>query len=431
MAVIIDMPKLSDTMTVGTLVRWMKQEGDAVQPGDMIAEVETDKATMELENFESGVILKQYVKEGSQVAVGTAICAVGVAGEAVPEVAVPDSKIQQEAVAQIAPVAPAPRAFTPPPPAAVATPKPPIVSVAPQEGCGCTAGASRLKASPLAKKIAKEHNLNLSTIGKGSGPDGRIVKKDILDALSNSGLASTVKGVYVSKLEERQEAVSNIRGTIARRLLESKTQVPHFYLDVEVAVDDLLKTRAQLNDYFTQSNQAFKLTVNDFILKATAQALALVPEVNASWYDTVVHYHGSVHLAFGVAIDDGLVTPTIRDAQSLSLMALSQQAKQMIKKARDRKLTPNEMSGSTFTVTNLGMYGVENFYGIINPPNAGILSVGAASKKPVVDDAGNIRVGQRMKLGFSGDHRVVDGAKGAEFLTAIKQFLEMPALLLV
>lgn len=428
MAVIIDMPKLSDTMSVGTLVRWIKQEGDTVQPGDMIAEVETDKATMELENFESGVLLKQYVKEGSQVAVGTAICAVGVAGEAVPEVAVPET--QQEVVAQIAPVAPAPRAFTPPPPPAVA-PKPQIASVAAQEGCGCAAGPSRLKASPLAKKIAKEHSLNLNIIGKGSGPDGRIVKKDILDALSNPGLASAGTGGHVSKLEERQEAVSNIRGTIARRLLESKTQVPHFYLDVEVAVDDLLKTRAQLNDYFTQSNQAFKLTVNDFILKATAQALALVPEVNASWYDTVVHYHGSVHLAFGVAIDDGLVTPTIRDAQSLSLMALSQQAKQMIKKARDRKLTPNEMSGSTFTVTNLGMYGVENFYGIINPPNAGILSVGAASKKPVVDDMGNICVGQRMKLGFSGDHRVVDGAKGAEFLTAIKQFLEMPALLLV
>lgn len=422
MAIIIDMPKLSDTMTVGTLVRWLKNEGDAVTAGDMIAEVETDKATMELENFEDGVLLKCYIEEGAQVQIGTAICAIGEADEAVPEAPQAPTKLPQQEASATKPNAQA-------------------SSPANQNPSSTNNNilSSRIMASPLAKRIAEENGVALHNI-QGSGPRGRIVKADVLAASQNPAASSkalnlSVQATQVTAFVQASVPVSNMRATIARRLVESKSQVPHFYLEVEADAAPLFATRAQLNKHLetlpADQGGGIKLTVNDFILKATAEALAKVPAANASWMGDTIERHGSVHLAFGVAIDDGLVTPVIRDAQTKSVRQISIEAKELIALARSRKLKPEQMSGSTFTVTNLGMFGITRFFGIINPPNAGILSIGATVTKPIVNEANQIVPGQRMSLGFSGDHRVADGAVAATFLTTLKNLLEAPTLMLL
>lgn len=412
MAVIIDMPKLSDTMTVGTLVSWLKKEGDKVEPGDVIAEVETDKATMELENFEEGILLKQYVSAGAQVPIGAAIAAVGEAGERAPDaptVAKAEKKADTSSAKE----------------GRQQASKPDEVAVETPEHVRNSSG--RVHASPLAKKIAREKGIKLEGL-QGTGPDGRIIKADVLSASAEGNVAGA-SIMPMAKLEGKDIPVSNMRSTIARRLVESKTQVPHFYLEMEMDAAPLLGMRAGLNKYL--EGEGVKLTVNDLILKATADALKRVPKVNSSWMGDFIRQHGSIELSFGVAIDDGLVTPVIRSAERKNLREISVAAKELVKKARDRKLKPEEMTGSTFTVTNLGMYGIRNFYGIINTPNAGILSVGATETKPVVGKDGNISIGQRMTIGFSGDHRVVDGATGAEFLQVLKELIETPALILV
>lgn len=422
MAEIIEMPKLSDTMTIGTLVRWLKNEGDAVLPGDMLAEIETDKATMELENFSRGVLLKHYVPVGGQVPIGAPLCAIGNSGEAAPEVsnasnkqdAAPQSPEKAEASAPTEPLA-IPSATTP--------------CVAPIH----TESSGRIKASPLAKKMAKVEGVDLQSIS-GTGPHGRIVRADILKALE--GGASQPQGAfnastgYVPQLVEKSIPVTGLRGTIARRLVQSKQENPHFYLEITVNAEPIDTMRREMNAFLSENfSGGLKLTVNDFILRAVALALAKVPAVNASWKETSIQQHGSVHLAFGVALEEGLVTPVVRDAQVKSLLTISQEAKSLIQLARARKLKPDQMSGSTFTVTNLGMFGIDRFYGIINPPNAGILSVGAAFKEPVVNERNEIVIGNRMSIGFSGDHRVIDGAVAAQFLGALKGFLEAPSLL--
>lgn len=420
MAEIIEMPKLSDTMTIGTLVRWLKNEGDAVAPGDMLAEVETDKATMELENFSRGVLLKHYVAVGGEVPIGAPLCAIGNAGEAAPEVAnLGDKKL--ESVAETAPLA------TPLP---AVLPEPTVQSTPCQTSC--STGSDRIKASPLAKKVAKVEGVDLHQVA-GTGPHGRIVRADVLKALESGpqtkGGFNSGTG-YVPQLIEKSIAVSGLRGTIARRLVQSKQQNPHFYLEIQVNAEPMDNMRRELNAFLGENFAGgMKLTVNDFILRAVALALAKVPAVNASWQETTIQQHGSVHLAFGVALEEGLVTPVVRDAQTKSLLTISQEAKALIQLARNRKLKPEQMSGSTFTVTNLGMFGIDRFYGIINPPNAGILSVGAAFKEPIVNERNEIVIGHRMSIGFSGDHRVIDGAVAAQFLGALKEFLESPSLL--
>ncbi len=442
MAEIIEMPKLSDTMSVGTLVTWLKKEGDAVASGDMICEVETDKATMEVEAFADGVMLKHYVPEGGEIPVGAPMCAVGEKGEEAPAVEssapAPEAKKEEKEEEEEAPKSAAPKD----------APKPEgrKQEYVPEEKEAAPAKKSdggRIKASPLAKKLAEEKGVPLEAI-EGSGPGGRIVKKDVLAAAekgvtapakSSSGSAAPVvvpSGAGIA--EDEKIKVSNMRKAIATRLVESKTTVPHFYLETEVDAAALLKLRADINADLAElppEKGGIKLTVNDFILKASAEALRRVPGVNCSWMGDHIQQHGSVHMAFGVAVPDGLVTPVIRDAQAKGLRQISAEAKELIGKARNKKLTPDEMSGSTFTVTNLGMFGVTGFYGIINPPNAAILSVGATIKKPVVDKNGNIVVGQRMAIGLSGDHRVIDGATGANFLQALQTVLETPALMLV
>lgn len=424
MATIIDMPKLSDTMTVGTVANWLKSEGDTVESGDVIAEIETDKATMELEAFDEGILLKQIAAVGSQVPVGSPICAIGEAGETVDVEATPPADIP----AKIEETDEAGSSETP---ATDTAPSSPETEAAPkQESTG------RIKASPLARKLADQNGVDLSRL-TGSGPNGRIVKKDVLDAGSGSAPmptadvpASTSGGI--AKAEDLP--VSQMRAIIAQRLQESKTTAPHFYLESEIDVGALLDLRKQLNAELAElppEQGGIKFTVNDFILKAATEALRRVPAMNRSWAGKTIRQHSSVDISFGVAIEDGLLTPVIRSAEAKSLKTISIEAKELIGKSRSKKLSPNEMSGSTFTVTNLGMFGVTGFYGIINTPNAGILSVGATIARPVVRDNGSIEAAQIMKIGLSCDHRVVDGAIGAQFLQSLKAILENPALIII
>lgn len=477
MAEIIEMPKLSDTMTVGTLVKWIVKEGGKIASGDMICEVETDKATMEVEVFSDGVILKHYVAEGSQIPVGAPMCAVGQEGEEAPEVEMPkadaaNDKEDQKDKDEAADSGDDDGDDDDDDKAAAADDKDSAGSVADKDtekddkddadgereekdkdggkgerddDAAAQTGKRRIKASPLARRIAADKGIDLSAI-KGSGPGGRIVKVDVLNApatpaaksapADEGGAAKAVAPAAATGIplgESSERPVSNMRTAIARRLVESKTRIPHFYLEIEVDSAPLSAMRQELNAQLADlppEQGGMKFTVNDLILKAAAEALRRVPAVNASWDETVIRQHGSVHLAFGVAVDDGLVTPVIRSAEAKTLRTISAEAKALIAKARSKKLKPDEMSGSTFTVTNLGMFGISGFFGIINPPNAAILSVGAGIRKPVVNAAGEIVVGERMLIGLSGDHRVIDGASGAQYLAALKAILEVPSTML-
>ncbi len=453
-------------METGTLVAWLKNEGDTVASGDMIAEVETDKATMEVECFADGVLLKQYLKVGESIPVGAPLAAIGQKGETAPagsaKTTTPAPATKAEAPVASAP-APTPAPATSKPltaPSAqtildVRTPATPAEAVAPVHStptpeAEISSDGKRVKASPLARRVAG--NLGLSLIDVvGSGPGGRVVKNDVLAAAekgiekstttvsektptSKTALSVPASADLSQITETRQEKVTNMRGAIARRLLESKTTIPHFYLEIEVDSEPLGKMRKVLNDQLaslTPQQGGAKFSVNDLILKACTEAIRRVPAVNASWQGDHILHNGSVHIAFGVAIDDGLLTPVIRDAQVKNLRQIAAEAKELITKARNKKLKPDEMSGSTFTVTNLGMFGISRFFGIINPPNAGILSVGAPIVQPVINAAGQIVVGERMSIGFSGDHRVVDGATAALFLNALKAIIEAPEVLLV
>jgi len=446
MATIIEMPKLSDTMTVGTLVKWLKQVGDDVANGDMLAEVETDKATMEVECFDEGAMLKHYASEGDQVEVGGPIAAIGESGEEAPEVETGGSSqpAAEETVESSREAAPVPDG-------------PASGETQPSGGAAATAGASsgetpgdapppptgkdgeRIKASPLARKIAAENGVDLRNV-QGSGPGGRIVKDDVLAAASAaagaaaSGGGETPAAEPAPTLEEQELSVSNMRASIAKALVASKTQAPHFYLQMEIDGAPLARLRKDLNAQLAElpaEQGGVKFTVNDLILKAAAEAVRRVPAINRSWGESKIVQHGNVHLAFGVAIEEGLVTPVVRAAETKNLRQIAREAKAFIGKARSKKLTPDEMKGSTLTVTNLGMFGVSDFYGIINPGNAAILSVGATVKRPVVNDNDEIVVGHTMKIGLSGDHRVIDGAVGAQYLQALKEILETPATMLV
>ncbi len=420
MATVIEMPKLSDTMSVGTLVNWLKNEGEKVEVGDLIAEVETDKATMELEAFDEGILLKQVAKAGDQVPIGGPVAVVGEAGEEV-------DMSQFEAPAGVATPTEVKEAMASPAP--VIAPIPVVaVSAAP-----VVTSSGRVKASPLAKKLAEQKGVNLSNI-TGTGPGGRICRADVEAAEQGGGsyAAPTLSGAPVAN--DEQIPLSNMRTIIAQRLLESKTQVPHFYLETEVDSAPLAKIRADLNSVLTKlppEQGGIKLTVTDFILKATVEALRRVPAANASFGGTFIQQHGAVHLGVAVAVDEGLVVPVIKDAHLKGVRQLSADLKELAGKAKNKKLSPDEMSGSTFTVSSLGMFGITGFFGIINMPNAGILSIGASVKQPVVDANNNIVIGERMTVGGSFDHRVVDGAVAAMFLKALREILEAPSLLLL
>ena len=426
MSIVIEMPKLSDTMSVGTVVKWYKSVGESVVNGDILAEIETDKATMELENFDDGVLLKLLAAEGDEVEIGKPLAVIGEPGEDVSGF----DNIAEKPV-DTAPVKSISSAVD----ESIESPIKPIVEEPSKEIKVGSGNSGRIVASPLAKKIAKEKNIDLSTIN-GSGPKGRIVKKDLIPE-SNSGEPSSVTTSVVVRTPvahagDKSVPVSKMRSVIARRLLESKTTIPHFYLQREINSEPVRIARESINEALSQDSSTLnKVSMNDVILLACAKTILRFPEINSSWSETEITYHGNVHLAFGVAVEDGLVTPVIRNAECLDLRSISEIAKSLIVKSRNKKLTPDEMSGSTFTVTNLGMYGIDFFSGIINPPNAVILSVGGSIKKPVVDKNGMVQAGETMTLGLSCDHRLVDGAVGAQFLASLAAVLENPACLLV
>lgn len=444
MAIKIEMPKLSDTMEEGVLSKWNIKEGDTVSPGDIIADVETDKATMEMEAFDSGTVLKLLVKEGETIPLGGVVAIIGDPGEDI-------SSLLSASGASETSASPAAQEVSAGESSASEPSFDPIFGgieggndVKPGVTDTTTATSSatddgRVKASPLARKLAEEKGLDLGSIS-GSGPEGRIVKADVeaagtgakaATAAAGTGAPSTapkataIAAPVASTAQDQTVTVSQMRKTIARRLSESKFTNPHFYVTVDIDMDQAVAARTKLNEV-----SDVKISFNDIVVKATALALKKHPWVNASWMDTQIHLHGQVHIAFAVAVEEGLLTPVIRHTDLKPLAAIAQESRQLAGLARERKLQPDQMEGSTFTISNLGMFGVEDFTAIINPPNAAILAVGGIREEAVVKN-GQIVPGKRMKVTLSSDHRVVDGAKAAEFLNTLKQMLENPLAMLL
>lgn len=430
MAVEILMPALSPTMEEGTLAKWLVKEGDEVQSGDVIAEIETDKATMEFEAVDEGVMGTILVPEGSEgVKVNTAIAILLEDGEEAGAAPAPSA----------AAAAPAPAATPAPVASAPATAAPAAPS---------TASGDRVFASPLARRIAADKGIDLSTL-KGSGPKGRIVKADVLGATATTASASAaapssapapaaapmaaspsadmVARAYEGRIYE-EVSLDGMRKTIAARLTEAKQTIPHFYLRRDVKLDALLKFRSELNKQL--EHRGVKVSVNDFIIKACALALQQVPAANAVWAGDRVLQMKASDVAVAVAIEGGLFTPVLQDADVKSLSALSTEMKDLATRARDRKLAPHEYQGGSFAISNLGMFGIDNFDAIVNPPHAGILAVGAGVKKPVVQEDGTLGVATVMSVTMSVDHRVIDGALGADLLKAIVENLENPIAML-
>ncbi|MCG8602154.1 MAG: 2-oxo acid dehydrogenase subunit E2 [Verrucomicrobiales bacterium] len=423
----LTMPKLSDTMSEGTLVKWLKSEGDSVGIDEEIAEVETDKATMAMPSFDEGVIHKIYVKEGDTVPLGATLALILEEGEEPPEDAdtppaspagesSTETKEEKEEQASDAPAEEEKSETAPAASSGSAS------SPAPTNASG-----GRIKASPLARKVAEEMGIDLARV-RGTGPGGRIVRED-LDYATSGGGGSNLGLLPSGGLKDETVPLSGMRRVIAQRLLESKTTIPHFYLNIEIDTEPLMELRAKVNEA-SLANDGPKYTVNDFIMRATVLATQAVPEVNASFTGDAIQQFGEVHLSIAVAIDEGLVTPVIRSAQNKSIKELASEIKDLAGRARDKKLAPDEMQGGTITISNLGAYGIGHFDAIINPPQAAILSIGTITKQPVVNSANQIVPGQRMWIGMSCDHRVVDGAVGASFLGELKKYLESPFLLI-
>ena len=422
MPISILMPALSPTMTEGNLARWLKAEGDAVAPGDVIAEIETDKATMEVEAVDEGVLAKILVAEGAEeVAVNTPIAVLLEDGEDDSALdgfdaggAFAKADAPAEAPAEAAPAAT--RAEAPAP-----TPAP---ASAP------AAAGDRVIASPLAKRLAAQQGIDLAQV-TGSGPNGRIVKADIENFSGAPAVGTAAAPQTVSVEGDAPYEVlplSNMRKVIAQRMTESKQQVPHFYLTVDCEIDRLLEARKNLNSRVKDG--AFKISVNDMIIKAAAAALMEVPRANAGWSDEGVRVYKRADISVAVAIDDGLITPIVRGAEGKGLKAISAEMADLAARARDNKLAPEEFQGGTFTISNLGMYGVKHFEAVINQPQGAILAVGAGEQRPVVRD-GELAVATVMSLTLSVDHRALDGAIGAEYLAALKELIEEPLGLLL
>ena len=426
MAAYLKMPKLSDTMSEGTLVKWLKKEGDTVSMDEDIAEVETDKATMTMPSFDEGILHKIYVKEGETVVLGASLALILEPGEEPPADAdQAPASASAEKPAETKEEAPAAEKSDTPAETKSAAPAPAAKSPAP----AAPAAGGRIKASPLARKLAEEQGVDLRRI-TGSGPGGRIVKKDVLNAPAGGGGGSSL-GLLPAPASRGDQSIplTGMRRVIAQRLLESKTTIPHFYLNIEIDTEPLMSLREQVNAAST-ANGGPKYTVNDFIMRATVLATDSVPAVNASFQGDSILQHGEINLSVAVAIEEGLVTPVIRSAQMKSIKELAAELKDLAARAKDKKLAPAEMQGGTITISNLGAFGIGNFDAIINPPQAAILAIGTITKQPVVNAANQIVPGQRMWIGMSCDHRVIDGAVGARFLSELKRFLETPVLLI-
>lgn len=435
MAKLIEMTQLSPTMTEGTIVKWIKKEGDSVSPGEVLAEVETDKAVMEMEAYESGVLLKIVEGEGAKLKVGQGLAIIGKPGEDF-------TSLLAQAKASAPKESPAPS--TVPAPVEVktqVTPEPQKTTVSPPETktrepepkkespTQEQRGGMRVLASPLAKSIAVEYGVDLHQI-IGTGPEGRITKKDVLDSLSSKKSGSGSATFSHSAPKDEVIALGGMRKTIAKRLKDSKLNLPHFYLNADINARKLEAFRAELNEFREKNlpETTPKVSVNDIIIKAVASALRLNPKVNASWQEDSIVQYGRVDVGVAVSLDGGLLTPVIRNTDQKSIFQISLEVKELAKKARDRKLKPEEFSNGTFTISNLGMYGISRFTAIINEPESAILAVGAIEERPVVEH-GQVVAGKVLSLMLSCDHRVIDGAVGAEFLKTLRALLENPALL--
>ena len=426
MAYEVRMTKLSPTMETGTINRWLKKEGDKIAAGDAIAEVETDKASMPLESFDEGILLKIMQPEGATLKVDALVAIVGNKGE---DISAMTTGAPAAAAPVIAPKAAAPAAETKAAPAAAAK-TPPAAPAAAAASVAATpsSGSGRLKASPMAKKVAKERGIDLNGV-QPTGPGGRIIQRDVESAPVPNAAPAAPAPLAAVAAGDTDLPLSNLRQTIAKRLLQSKQTIPHFYLYSEISMDRAMAFREELNEQLEEG--AAKISVNDLITKVAAAALARHPEVNATFNQTSIRRYGDVNIAVAVATDDGLYTPVLRNVDRLSLRAISAGVKQMAQKAREKKLKADDLKGSGFTITNLGMYGVDHFFAIINPPEAAILAIGAVQTKPVVNAAGQVVAGKVMGLTLSCDHRIVDGAVGAKFMATMKQLLEHPAKLLL
>lgn len=439
----IIMPKLSDTMTEGVVVRWLKKEGDVINMGDVLAEIETDKATMEMEAFDEGILRAVYVQEGQKVNVGEPIALIS--GEEEPVSPANVEKVQalpRRRISQEKPRTPQPKLAEVEHARATAdveeglsqTPRRKLGPERPRGVPGIAEGiaGARVKASPLARKVASKMNLDLNRI-EGSGPGGRIIQEDVLAAASNQQTPATTSVVValpgLPPADTEVTPLSPMRRIIAQRMVESKSQVPHFYLQAELDVAPLLQLRSQANE--SLSSTGLKLSINDFVLKACVEALLRVPQLNASFTENGIVKHHHVHLGFAVSLEEGLLTPVIRNAETKSLKVINAEAKQLTERARSKRLKPDDYQGGTFTVSNLGALGVDSFQAIINPPQAGILAVGSIVKKPVVNSTDQIVIGQRMAVTLCCDHRTVDGAIGAQFLVEFRKFIENPPLMLL
>ncbi|HSK87421.1 MAG TPA: dihydrolipoamide acetyltransferase family protein [Anaerolineales bacterium] len=444
MAETISMPKLGFDMAEGTLVRWVKNEGENINKGDILAEIETDKATVEVESSASGVVRKLLVEEGSVVPVGDPIAVVGSADEKIEEtptkVVEPKAEkktddqggeeLKTESEEERRKKEGSKTEETPPPPAPPSGTMQTQPTPAPVSQAAAPAQEGPIKASPLAKKIARDKNVDLWQV-QGTGPGGRVVRKDVEAALS-SGQPSAVSrqpapaAVPVSRADETIQ-LTRLRQAIARRMTESTTSVPHFYVTHEYKMDALMALRKQINDYLGEDE---KLSVNDFIIKAVALALREFPNLNASFAGDKVIRHGAVNVGVAVSVEGGLLTVVNRNTDQQPLRAISSEVKRMVAGAREGKVKPDDIQGSTFSISNMGMFDVENFAAIINPPEAGILAVGSARQVPVVEN-GEVKVGWRMKATISVDHRVSDGAEAAQFMQKLAEFLENPVRMLV
>ncbi|HEX9084195.1 MAG TPA: dihydrolipoamide acetyltransferase family protein [Gemmatimonadaceae bacterium] len=454
MATKVVMEALSPTMEEGRLVKWTKNEGDQVKAGDVLAEVETDKAIMDLVARGDGVLRKRLANEGDASAIGTLLGVIAapdenidaIIGGAVPatasapaaapakpaqENATPQSSDQSQSEAPAPPQqkAAAPTAAAPPAPRPGSLPRP--AAPPPPKGNGARPGASatpgaRPRSSPLARRLASDKGIQLGGI-QGSGPGGRIVKRDIENAKATGGTArSAAAERLTAEGDFRDVPLTLIRKTIARRLAESNGPVPTFFLTAEFDATRAAELRAQL----LEMGEQYKASFNDIVIKAVALALAEHPEVNAHWLNDKIRHFNRIHVAMAVAVEDGLITPVLFDADRMTLWDISAKARELAAKARERKLLPEEYTGSTFSVSNLGMFGIDQFTAIINPPEAGILAIGGVEEKPVVIN-GALEVRQRMRVTMSCDHRVIDGATGAKFLQTVRRYIENPLSLII
>lgn len=421
MAEIVYMPKLSDTMTEGVVAEWLKEVGDEVASGEVLAEIETDKATMEFESFYDGVLLHIGVEKGAGAPVNAILAVIGDKEEDLEKIlaeaaaAAPASEEEKEE-------APTPTPEPTPAPAPAAAPKPVVAAPAPAPAAVADTNG-RIFASPLAKKMANERGIDLNHVS-GTGEGGRIVKADIDHYKPYTGAAAP-KRAFVGTESFSDEPVSQMRKTIARRLADSKFTAPHFYLTLEIDMDNAISARAQMN-----SIEGVKVSFNDMVIKAVALSLREHPNVNSAWYGDFIRRNAHVHIGVAVAVEDGLLVPVVRFADGKDMPEIGAEVRELAMKAKTKKLQPEEWEGNTFTISNLGMFGIEAFTAIVNPPDSCILAIGGIKAVPVVKD-GAVVPGNVMKVTLSCDHRVVDGATGSAFLNTFKNYMENPISMLM